>query len=116
MARQLQRQARQKSVAYWLSYSVTLAHCVERVGRCDEGPGATFADSSPNVFLPLVHSVVSSQARSFWLNSALHHLLSVSRAMPITLYDLVTEKGRGVFFSPFCYPVRLALHAKGVDF
>ncbi|GAA5875575.1 hypothetical protein JCM3774_006107 [Rhodotorula dairenensis] len=36
--------------------------------------------------------------------------------MPLKLRDLVTEKGRGVFFSPFCYPARLALHAKGIAF
>ncbi|GAA5952064.1 hypothetical protein JCM8115_005316 [Rhodotorula mucilaginosa] len=36
--------------------------------------------------------------------------------MPLKLYDLVTEKVRGIFFSPYCYPVRLALHAKGIDF
>lgn len=38
------------------------------------------------------------------------------RAMPIKLYDLVTKRGTGVFFSNNCSPVRLALLAKGVDF
>lgn len=36
--------------------------------------------------------------------------------MPIKLYDLVTKRGTGVFFSNNCSPVRLALLAKGVDF
>lgn len=36
--------------------------------------------------------------------------------MSLKLYDLVTKKGQGIFFSPFCYPVRLALHAKGLAF
>ncbi|GAA5989342.1 hypothetical protein JCM10908_001269 [Rhodotorula pacifica] len=36
--------------------------------------------------------------------------------MTIKLYDLVTKKGTGVFFSNNCSPVRLALHAKGIDF
>ncbi|GAA5989344.1 hypothetical protein JCM10908_001270 [Rhodotorula pacifica] len=36
--------------------------------------------------------------------------------MPVKLHDLVTEKGKGIFFSPFCYPVRLSLHAKGIEF
>lgn len=36
--------------------------------------------------------------------------------MPFKLYDLVTKKGTGVFFSNNCSPVRLALLAKGVEF
>lgn len=34
--------------------------------------------------------------------------------MAITLYDLVTEKGSGPFFSSNCFPARLALRAKRV--
>ncbi|BGP53978.1 hypothetical protein JCM8202v2_001550 [Rhodotorula sphaerocarpa] len=36
--------------------------------------------------------------------------------MLITLHDLVTAKHSGPFFSPFCFPARLALMAKGLDF
>lgn len=36
--------------------------------------------------------------------------------MRLKLYDLVTKKGTGVFFSNNCSPVRLALLAKGIDF
>lgn len=36
--------------------------------------------------------------------------------MTVKLYDLVTEKGSGPFFSPFCSPARLALVAKQIEF
>lgn len=36
--------------------------------------------------------------------------------MAITLYDLVTAKGTGPFFSSNCFPARLSLLAKGVTF
>lgn len=36
--------------------------------------------------------------------------------MTLKLYDLVTKKRTGIFFSNNCSPVRLALLAKGIDF